>query len=111
MAGDPDAIEFLENCWTLIRARGKEDLKAALRAECGWGLNGVGALCYTDRQIEIVAEAAPSKKILVTKLDTNNPIICTDKTGTPFRWNGEYVKLTKYVGRLAKECSSPSDDP
>jgi len=109
MPGDPDAIEFLDNCWTLIRARGKENIKAALRAECGWGLNGVGALCYSDKLIEIVAEAAPSKKILVTKLQTNNPIVCTDKNGEPFRWHGEYVHLTKHIRMLARACALPPE--
>ncbi len=101
---EPEAAEFLENCWTLLRVRGKENVEAAARAQVGWGLDATGATCFTDRQIEIVAEAPPSKKILVIKQNTKNPIVCTDKKGEPFRWNGEYVRLTKYVRRLAAEC-------
>jgi hypothetical protein len=71
-------------------------------------LNPDGALCYRDRQVEIVAEESPSKRLLVTKrgtsrlgAETSNPIVCTNREGEPIRWHGEYVKIAAHVRVLA----------
>lgn len=96
-----DAQKFLEECWTIVRALGKEDTAAASRARMGWGLNPTGAKVYRDRIIEIVAEQEPSKRILVTKLDNHNPIVCTDEKGETFRWHGEFTRVNAHVHLLA----------
>ena len=93
--------QFLEECWTVIRAKGKDNPEAARRAQFGWGLKAQGARVFRDKQIEIVAEAEPSKRILVTNLAFRNPVVCTDSDGKPFRWHGEYVHLASHVHALA----------
>lgn len=96
---EPD--KFIADCWDIVRAIGRDDRKAALRAQVGWGLRADGALCYRDDLIEIIAEAVPSKRILVTKRATNNPVLCTDKAGHPFRWHGETTHIAAHVRALA----------
>jgi hypothetical protein len=97
----PDADKFLSECWTIVRGLGKEDEKTAARARVAWGVDTAGATCYRDKLIEIVAEAEPSKRILVTKLDTRNPVIATDKDGRVSRWHGEAYRVAAHVHILA----------
>ncbi len=96
-----DHKKFLDECWFIVRALGKEDTLAARRAQVGWGMNPDGATVYRDKIIEIVAEKDPSKRILVTKLDNHNPIVCTDKNGETFRWHGEFNRVNAHVHLLA----------
>lgn len=96
-----DPKKFLAECWEIVRAIGKEDTLAAMKAQVGWGMKAEGAKVYRDKLIEIVAEAEPSKRILVTKLDNHNPIVCTDKDGETFRWHGEYSRLLAHVHLVA----------
>ncbi len=92
--------QFISDCWTVVRALGEENVEAATRARVAWGLNPTGATCYRDKFVEIVAEAAPSKRLLVTKLDTKTPVVCTDSKGAPSRWHGETRKLAVHVRLL-----------
>lgn len=94
---------FLDDCWKIIRARGTEMSFEAAKARVGWGLNDAGALCYKDSLILIVAEKAPSKRILIEKIQNHNPVCCTDKDGQTFRWHGEYVHLLAHVRQLAAD--------
>ena len=102
---DPD--RFIADCWDIVRGLGRDDPKAAARAQMGWGLRSAGALVYRDGLIEIVAEAVPSKRILVMKRATNNPILCTDKAGLPFRWHGETSGVAAHVRVLASQVRDP----
>lgn len=107
---DAKAEQFIANCWTIIRAKGVEDEKVAKRAQMAWGLKPTGATCYQDKVIEIVAEAEPSKVILVTKLDTKNPLLCTDKEGKPFRWHGEFHRIAGHVRLLVVGILQKQED-
>lgn len=98
---EPDVTKFLSECRIIVRKLGKEDVKIATRAKVAWGINPTGALCYRDKLVEIVVEADPSKRILVTKRDTNNPVVCTDKDGGAFRWHGEARRIASHVHVLA----------
>jgi hypothetical protein len=97
----PQQYEFLTACWVIVRKLGKENVSAAARAQVAWGLDAEGARVYADNLIEIVGEAEPSQRILVTKLDTKNPIVCTDKDGNPYRWHGETGRMAAHVRLLA----------
>ncbi len=97
---EPTDEKFLSECRTIVQALGREDAKIAARAQMAWGLNIEGARCYRDKLIEIVAEAGPSKRLLITRLETNNPIFFTD-TGGVVRWHGEARKLAAHVHLLA----------
>lgn len=69
-----------------------------------WSFKPDGALVYKDETIEIVAEKGPSKRILITKLDNHNPVVCTNETGEAYRWHGEYARLAAHARRLATAC-------
>jgi hypothetical protein len=101
----PDPTKFLAECWAIVRALGKEDTAIATRAQVAWGFNPTGAICYRDKIVEIVAEAAPSKRILVTTIVMRNPVICTDKAGQFQRWHGEAHRVASHVRLLAAGLS------
>lgn len=105
----PTQETFLADCWALVRARGEENPTAATRASVAWGFSPEGARCYSDEIVEIVAERDPSKRIVVMKLDTRNPVLCTDKTGAPYRWHGEAARVLRHVHVLA--LGLDGDDP
>jgi hypothetical protein len=98
---DSSQYTFLAACWVIIRKLGKENVSAAARAECSWGLKAEGAQVYADDVVEIVAEAEPSERILVTKLDNKNPVVCTNLDGYPYRWHAETHLITSHVKKLA----------
>lgn len=104
------AEEFLTNCWKVIRAHGREDAPIALRAQVAWGLKAKGATCYRDALVEIVAEAQPSKRILVTKRQTNVPVVCTGSDGEPFRWHGEYKMIAGHIRLLVVDLLRKEED-
>ncbi len=105
----PDQATFLADCWAVVRARGKEDPKIATRAEVAWGIAAEGASCYRDKIVEIVAEADPSKRLLVTRLETNTPVLCTDKTGHPYRWHGDAYRVLRHVHIVAMSLKPDQD--
>jgi hypothetical protein len=99
---------FLSDCWTVVRARGRQDAFIAKKAQTAWGMNPDGAICFKDRAVEIVAEAKPSRRILVTKRGTSpqgtamsTPVVYTDNEGNPVRWHGEYLKIAAHMRVLA----------
>jgi hypothetical protein len=105
----PTADEFIADCWNIVRARGDTNEVLALRAEVGWGMRAAGATCFRDKIIEIVAEALPSKRILVMRRETGTPLVCTDKEGHPFRWHGEVVRVSAHVRMVALSLQSNED--
>ena len=107
---DPKAKEFLDHCWTLVRAHGVENPVIAKRAEVAWGLKSQGAQCYRDKIIEIVAEADPSKRILVTKIDFNVAVVCTGSDGQPFRWHGEYTRVAGHARLMVVRLLQKAED-
>lgn len=106
-----DAASFIENCRKIVGAWGVHDSKVAARARIAWGFELVGTTCYRDSMIEIVAEKLPSKRILVYKRDMGVPVLCTDATGYPFRWHGEYALVERHVRGLAHDIDEPPDQP
>lgn len=107
---DSKATQFLDDCWKIVRARGGEDSHQAMMAQVGWGLKADGALCYKDKVVSIVAEKAPSKRILIEKNENRNPVCCTDKDGNPFRWHGEFIHVNAHVRMLAIEIDEESSE-
>lgn len=95
------ARRFLEDCWTVVRARGRYDEDIARRARMAWGINSEGARCYRDKKVEVVAEAEPSKKLLVVKLDTHTTVVLTDSQGKLERWGEAYLRIAAHVRVLA----------
>jgi len=102
--GEDLANQFMIDCWAIVRARGKEDTFAAAMASISWGFKPESALVFKDETIEIVAEKDPSKRIIITKLDNHNPVVCTDDAGHTYRWHGEYHRLTAHARQLAAAC-------
>lgn len=88
---------FIAECFTLARDHGTYDRIVALKAAVSWGLEPHDAAVYQDDVIEVVAEKAPSKRVLVVRKANWNPVLCTNRDGMPFRWHGEAALIREHV--------------
>jgi hypothetical protein len=104
-----DQERFLADCWTIVRALGKEDPTIAKRARTAWGLRAEGARCYQDRIIEIVAEAEPSKRLVATELKFRHPLVLTASDGTPSQWGPSFDKYERPIHMLALSLQEDED--